>query len=328
MKEVVEPAADELADRGLLRRVDASTLEVEAPTMAAEQQRRGLSPKEHRALQQQLASGRSAVCMLELPVTQVEDFALCPRRFRARHILRLPERPQPRTPQGPEVDPQLRPDPRRRGTIAHAALEVLDLERAGEDPDGALADALERVGASGETDLRDRLGPFIRGAYVKRLASLPGEQVLRELPFALAIENDKAVLLLRGQIDLVVDEGESVEIIDYKVSAPKGEWPTAPYAFQLSTYAAAVRRRSGDRVRIRTAIQFLDGRFRLPLYTSDTEPDVTDMEHRLASLLDALLDARRTGDFPGKDLDYCNRIRCGYVWLCHKGCMGRGGAVG
>jgi len=317
MKEVVEPMAEELIDRALLRRIEVPALLNSGVGRRTPREAPPLLQAQAEELGRRAARAQPAVRTLEVPVTQLEDFALCPRRFRGRHVLRLPERPEPRAAVSPEVDPDLRLDPRRRGTLAHGALERMDLGRASLDPDGALEAALLAVDAPEDADLRMKLRPFVVGPYVRRLSALPEERILRELPFTLSIPTDEASLLLRGQIDLVVEDAEGLDIVDYKVSAPKGEDPTAPYAFQLGTYAVALRREVGAEAKIRTAVQFLDGRSRLPVYTPDIHPPELGIEERLPSLAAGLLEARRTGEYGGREAHHCKKIRCGYAWLCH-----------
>ncbi len=309
LNEVVLAEREALASAGLLREVSLgeegwAAGEAKAPPLPAAE---ALEASLRRA-----RPARPAIALLEVPVTQLEDFALCPRRFRARNILRLPEFPEPRTPPSPEIDGDVASDPRRRGTLAHAVLERIDFRRAKDEPAKALARAMDAAGAPASTDLVGRLSPFVSGDYARGLGELEPERLSRELPFSLAVDAGPATLVIEGQIDLLVDRGDEIELVDYKVTSPRGSDPTAPHQFQLAAYREAVRRRTGGEVPVKPLIQFLDGKARLPVVA--TAPDVSE---RLPALGEALLEARQSGFEQGRPEPECRAIACGYVWLCH-----------
>jgi RecB family exonuclease len=126
------------------------------------------------------------------------------------------------------------------------------------------------------------------------------------------VDAGPATLVIEGQIDLLVDRGDEVEVLDYKVTSPRGSDPTAHYQFQLGAYAEAVRRHVGGEVPVRPKIQFLDGKARLPVVA--TAPDLSA---KLPALGEALIEARQNGFVEGREEPVCRAMGCGYVWLCH-----------
>jgi ATP-dependent exoDNAse (exonuclease V) beta subunit len=309
LSQVIEPEVEALASAGLLEEVLVGE---ETPPDVAAVPPPSPSPDALAAAARRARPATPKIALLEVPVTQLEDFSLCPRRFRARNVLRLPEFPEARTPPSPEIDGDVAADPRRRGTLAHAVLERVDFRHAKDEPAKALARAMDAAGAPASADLVGRLSPFVSGEYAQRLGELEPARLSRELPFSLAVDAGPATLVIEGQIDLLVDRGDEVEVLDYKVTSPRGSDPTAHYQFQLGAYAEAVRRHVGGEVPVRPKIQFLDGKARLPVVA--TAPDLSA---KLPALGEALIEARQNGFVEGREEPVCRAMGCGYVWLCH-----------
>ena len=310
-RDIVDPVADELARAGLLARVPAP-----APRSAVFSTGARFEPlpaEDWADLLRRSGPPQPSVGVLEVPVTQLEDFALCQRRFRARHILRLPERPEARVPASPEVDVDLGTDARTRGTAIHAVLERLDLGLLGRDPKAAMERAAAEAQLTGDLDVWTPLRSLLRSGLVERMVD-PAVRVHRELAFALAVDAGEATLVLRGQIDLVLDDGATVDVIDYKATSPRGVDPVAPYRFQLGAYALAMRRASDPGREVRAAVQFLDGRPRQPLVAEGVEAEIVA---QLPELATALLRARCAERFEGRPRAACEALRCGFQWLCH-----------
>src|SRR5206468_2373075 len=77
----------------------------------------------------------------------------------------------------------------------------------------------------------------------------------RELPFALRVgEGPGPGLVVRGQLDALLVDGETATVIDYKLSRGSD---AARYAFQLDAYALAADRLVEGAVPIRSALVFL-----------------------------------------------------------------------
>jgi ATP-dependent helicase/nuclease subunit A len=302
----------------------------------------GEAPRERELLRRvhALPLGRLS---LEVSVTELEDHVLCPRRYRAKHVLRLPENPKRELlPGDSAAAPEsagggASADPRRRGTEVHAVLEHLDFARAA----GAAAAELARATrASALAELPPessaRVEALLGSAYAKDLAALPAGAIHRELPFALRLERELGHVTLRGRIDLVVEHGAGIDIVDYKVTSPKDSDSAGDYAFQLACYDRAVRlalpspglpppsrglpspSRGGAvasaPASVRAGVWFVDGTPREPAFISAA---LTEAVSDFDVAVDALLRNARTEATEGKPRPYCDQIRCGYRWLCH-----------
>ena len=330
MRDVVAEVADDLVRRDLLVRVPADSPlagDAKSGTVLAAPSASPLAAAEWSRLVQRAHPAVVAGGLLEVPVTQLEDFALCPRRFRARHVLALPEHPKPRVPveQAPAAVETMSPatetptDPRLRGTLIHRVLEHIDLAAALADPQTTAIAALERAGGR---DLAARILPFLRGEYFHALAAgvARGDiRVERELPFSRVLTGKTSRVLLTGQVDLVASSDDGIDIVDYKVTSPRGKDPTADYRFQLEAYALSLAPlgRGGDyAVETRAFIQFLDGEQAEPVPAS---LDLAAFERRVADLVDELVDAQRGGAYAGRPEARCRQIHCGYRFLCHGG---------
>ncbi|MCA9582089.1 MAG: UvrD-helicase domain-containing protein, partial [Myxococcales bacterium] len=243
--------------------------------------------------------------VMELSVTDLDDFAMCPRRFRARHVLALPERPRSPVPLSSEREGAPSPDPRRRGTQVHAVLEHLDFRV--QDPRRAIEAAAVRAGVVLDDDMRHRLLTFAEGPYARSLGRRENVRLEREVPFAFTVPGEGTTLVIRGQIDLLVVDGRDVEVIDYKTTSPRGEHPAASYSFQLGLYASAVARAGYSP---RAGVVFLDGTARPPFWVDEQEEDLVDLGRRF-------MEAQRGGVFPGVERGRCDAMGCGFRWLCH-----------
>jgi len=256
-------------------------------------------------------------------VTELAEYARCPRRHHLGRVLGIPE---PHPGRGPAAD-----DPARataRGTLAHAMLAEADLGAPPLERRAQLAAAASRRGYDpGSTGVRRIL------AEVARFGDSPGGRALaaaaregrvsREVPFLLRLEpcgGDGAVppAYLVGAIDALIEgrKGEGLTVVDYKYATyrPGAE---VRYRLQLGAYAlAAHRAHPGARVRAR--LQFLRGDCR----TVDVTPWAEELE-RLAVEAPRLAwgVARGAGDRTpaelGRDEARCRAEGCGYVGRCY-----------
>ncbi len=146
----------------------------------------------------------------------------------------------------------------RRGTLTHEFLQRLDLTRPCDAADlkAQLAN-LTSAGAFTTNDARSiDIGAivwFIQTDTGRRLRNL-GTKLYREWPFVLGVDPSRYdpeatradiedVLLVRGIIDCLFDDGDGWEVIDYKTDRVTGAAlveRTAAYRRQLEIYAAAV----------------------------------------------------------------------------------------
>jgi ATP-dependent helicase/nuclease subunit A len=264
------------------------------------------------------------------PVTQLQDFALCPRRFLYAHRAGLSEHPSILEIEESGLPPPLGGrsaiDKRTQGTLAHRLLERVDLrlaygsERAQKDHLDSLV--WEEGADPSAADAREVVAwteGFLRSPFARRLAAAGPSRVHRELPFLLRLEGAGACKIhLKGQIDLVFQDDEGrIMVIDYKTGErhPEG---LAPYAFQLDCYALAAQQFASEGISVHTGIVFLQQQspqpeMRLPL----SPQDLRAFERRLVAAASDLLEATERGEWAGQPQNRCAEIRCGYQYRCH-----------
>jgi ATP-dependent exoDNAse (exonuclease V) beta subunit len=274
---------------------------------------------------------------VRLAVTELAEYARCPRRHLLGRVLGLPE---PRGAPGvPAAD-----DPGRataRGTLAHAMLAEADLGAPPLERRAQLAAAAARRGYDPST-------PGVRRilAEVARFADSPGGRTLalaardgrldREVPFLLRLEPSRPAFpdgvaalagdhprgptaaYLVGAIDALVHErrGEGLTVVDYKYATPRAG-AADRYRLQLLAYVlAASRAHPGARVRAR--LQFLRGDHR----AIDVTPTAAELQ-RFAALAPRLAGDAITGGGDrspaalGRDEARCRAEGCGYVARCY-----------
>ncbi|MBX5480951.1 MAG: UvrD-helicase domain-containing protein [Myxococcaceae bacterium] len=265
-----------------------------------------------------------------LPVTQLQDYFLCPRRYLYAHEVGLSEHPmvfeREELPDGEAPDAGgSRSDPRTRGTLAHALLEHVEWEqvrRGGRELRAHLEDVLWAQGASpkdrGHQEILDDVEAFLSTRFAARLAEAGAARVHRELPFLLRIEaQDGFALHVKGKIDLLFEEADgSGLVLDYKLSRrhPAG---LEPYAFQLDCYALAARQYVHEGVPVSTGIAFLKEGRREPDLRPVADVDPRELSRRLVEGARALLEHSRRFEWPGQPRERCQNIRCGFQYRCH-----------
>ena len=318
-------------------RLSASLLEVDGEATAAPSPaRESPEPRDDvhreraaRALDRVRGPPSPAPRELVLAVTPMQDFFLCPRRYFHAHELGLAEHPNVlELREEGDGDPRgsSEGDPRRRGTLAHALLERVDLARVAEGGHALRAhlemllwEAGERPEDARHQAILDAAEAFLRTPFAARLAAAGEARVHRELPFLLRVggERELPALFLKGKIDLLFEGADGTALVlDYKLTRlhPEG---LNPYAFQLDCYALAARQLVRDGVAIRTGIAFLEERGREPDVRAIEELDAAALSDRLLAGARRLLEHSRAGDWPGHPREECERIRCGYRYRCH-----------
>jgi ATP-dependent helicase/nuclease subunit A len=264
---------------------------------------------------------------LLFPVTQLQDFFRCPRRYRYLHALGLSEaRVSLELEEAEEAPRRGPPDARASGVLAHAVLETLPLEVLG-DPgalDAAASALLRERGLDPERAdllaLRAELGGFARGPLARRMAALGPARVHRELPFLLRVGagSGRPGLHLRGQVDLLLEDDDGgVTVVDYKYA----ERPAAPfhaYGFQLDCYALAARGLVPADVPVRTGLVFLRGGAGEALIRPAVDAERPEVfEQRLLEGAVRWREAARFGRWEGLPRSSCEQLRCGFVARCH-----------
>jgi ATP-dependent exoDNAse (exonuclease V) beta subunit len=257
---------------------------------------------------------------IRVAVTDLAEYARCPRRHWLGRALGLPE------PRG-DARADAGDDPARataRGTLAHALLAEADLAAPPLERRAQLAAAAARRGY-------DPAAPAVRriAAEVSRFADSDAGRALaaaaragrlaREVPFLLRLDGtgDAPACYLVGAIDaLVSDRRGALTVVDYKYAMPR-PGAVERYRLQLLAYAlAAARAHPGAAVRAR--LQFLRGDHR----AVDLTPPPEELA-RFAADAPRLAWAafRGDGDRPpaalGRDEARCRAEGCGYAARCH-----------
>ncbi len=262
------------------------------------------------------------------PVTQLQDFFLCPRRYMYAHEVGLSEHPMvfelQEGPDGELVEARAPGDPRQRGTLAHRLLERMELSTVANGGPALRKHLEELLWAEGESpkdneQMLEQVCDFLGTRFAVGLARAGEARVHRELPFLLRLDGPGGLAVhLKGKIDLLfeADDGSAL-VLDYKFSKrhPAG---LEPYAFQLDCYALAARQYVREGVPVRTGIAFVrEGKREPELRDRASEVDPDAFALRLVDRAGELLEASRKFDWPGHARDRCQAIRCGYQYRCH-----------
>lgn len=253
-----------------------------------------------------------------LPVTQLQEFDLCPRRYRYLYLVGLAEHQAPRELDEEPGDDGLFEDPKQRGVAVHKLLELTPLAEVGK-PD--LRETLSQLAKTHGVEANEKVFAAVEGfwktPFGHSAASQGDAKVHRELPFMLRLDDGEGFALhLKGQVDLLLETPiGTVEVVDYKTSK-RPESGLSSYQFQLGCYALAASKLVAPGTQIRTGIAFLLERQKAPEF--DPEPlDVAKLQLRLARQARALVTAQQTSKWERKPRAFCEQIGCGYVARCH-----------
>ncbi len=259
------------------------------------------------------------VAAVRVAVTDLAEFARCPRRHHLARVLRVPEL---RGAGGGGAHD----DPGRatvRGTLAHAMLSESDLAAPPLERRAQLEAAASRRGydprSPGVRRIVAEVARFSESDAGLALARAAREgRLTREVPFLLRLDGAGASAYLVGAIDALVvgRRGEGVVVVDYKYAAPRPE-AAARYRLQLLAYVLAARR-AHPGARVRARLQFLRGDFRA-VEVAATEPELEAFA-REAPALALGAHAGDGGELPpsalGRDELRCRAEGCGYVGRC------------
>ncbi len=259
---------------------------------------------------------------IRLAVTQLAEFARCPRRHHLTRVLGLVE---PAGLHGGAVDD----DPARataRGTLAHAMLAELDLAATGPARQAQLAAVSVRrgydPGGEGVVRIRDEVSRFLASPPGQALAEAAGSgRLRREVPFLLRLDGAGAggppACYLDGAIDALVSHGGGgpLLVLDYKYALPRAE-AAERYRLQLAAYALAASRAHGG-APVEARLQFLRGDL-ASLDVTPTSEELSDLARAAPGL--AWEVATGTGDQApsalGRDRARCLGEGCGFVERC------------
>jgi predicted RecB family nuclease len=257
---------------------------------------------------------------VRVAVTDLAEYARCPRRHHLGRVLGLPE------PGGVARAPA--DDPGRataRGTLAHAMLSESDLGAPPLERRAQMAAAASRRGhdpaSPGVRRILAEMARFAESGAGRALALAGREgRLARELPFLLRLDGEGAPgAYLVGAIDALVAgrRGEGYTVVDYKYATPRPE-AAERYRLQLVAYALAARR-AHPGARVRARLQFLRGDLR----AVDVTPGERDLRRFAREAPRLAWEAHRGagGDLSpaevGRDEARCRAEGCGFVARCY-----------
>jgi ATP-dependent helicase/nuclease subunit A len=261
------------------------------------------------------------VAAVRVAVTDLAEYARCPRRHHLARVLLLPE------PHGASRAPA--DDPGRatlRGTLAHAMLSETDLGAPPLERRAQMAAAAARRGhdpsSPGPRRILAEIARFAESGEGRALSLAAREgRLARELPFLLRLDGEGGApdAYLVGAIDALVAErrGAELTVVDYKYAVPR---PGAAerYRLQLLAYALAARR-AHPRARVRARLQFLRGDLR----AVDVTPSAAELDRFARGGAALAWDAHRGAGAElspaeaGRDEARCRAEGCGFVSRCH-----------
>jgi len=261
---------------------------------------------------------------IRLAVTQLAEFARCPRRHHLTRVLGLVE---PSGLHGGATDD----DPARatsRETLAHAMLAELELTAPPLAQRAQLAAVAGRRGYdpadAGVVRIRDEVLRFLASPPGLRLAGAAAEgRLRRELPFLLRLDGEgegaPAPCYLSGAIDALVTPrpGGRLLVLDYKYSLPRAE-AADRYRLQLAAYALAASRASGG-APVEARLQFLRGDFS-GLDVTPSPEALADFARAAPALAAGVASGAgdRTPAELGRDEARCLGEGCGFVERCYR----------
>jgi ATP-dependent helicase/nuclease subunit A len=262
----------------------------------------------------------ASVPAIRIAVTELAEYARCPRRHRFTRVLGLAE---------PALGGASAPgdDPGRataRGTLAHAMLSESDLDAPPLERRAQLAAAASRRGY-------DPASPGVRRilAEVSRFVASPAGRLLadasrdgrlrREVPFTLRVDGAAGTpaCYLVGALDALVEErrGGGLVVVDFKYAVPRAG-AAERYRLQLLAYALAAGR-AFPGARIRTRLQFLRGDHRGVDATPAAEAITAFAEDAPSLAWGAFRgDGEQAPEALGRDSARCRTEGCGFVVRC------------
>jgi RecB family exonuclease len=227
-----------------------------------------------------------------LSYSALEAYRRCGYRFYVQRVLGLPDEAPP------GGEPAAGGDARRRGLLAHAALEELDFERPRVLDGPELARLADSRGlAMDESELAQvaaLVEAFAASPLCARLAR--ARVVHREHPFALALSGGAGDgPLLTGAIDALAHEHDGgALVVDYKTDRVSGD-PDAGerdlYSVQRAVYALAVLRAGAPAVEVAHCFLEAPG---VPASRRYSAGEADRLEHEIYALAGAI----QRGRFP------------------------------
>lgn len=309
-----DPEAAQLIET-VAAEADAARLELTEPEVPRPT---ALDPAVEALVERSAEPPTITVRSLLAPVTQLADYALCPRRHHLAHVVGVEELPR----REPVEDRSERPlgelSASERGSLVHLALERLDFSR---EPLPQIRSLLQAEGTDPDSPAGKEIAAdvvaFAESALGRSFGELPPARFHRELPFVLAIRDGGFTLHLRGTVDVLAVMGDGTALIlDYKHTRGRGRGADA-YAFQLACYALAARTFLPPEVELKTGIAFLKDHGAPPDVRTLGEEALAAFRSSLLRMARELIERRRKGDYPVLARKRCEALRCGFVYQCH-----------
>ncbi len=279
--------------------------------------------------------------------TELAEFATCPHRFYLTRRLGLSDGGDPWFDRGDEPDGTGEPDAARepdgrdadaaelrpldRGRLAHAVLDRVPLGLEGTWLAACVRElvrthALQVPGGVPEgeqTEIADRIVTFLNGPVGRALGQAwrtGQDRVLREYPFILRLSDGGPVLLVRGAINVLWQDGDAWSLVDYKTTRRNGQETALKYEFQLLTYALAVTRLTRAFAG-RTGIVFLLDEPAEPVRIDVSPARLAAFEARAVSVAKRIAELERGAQdseaWPRITRLDCERLRCGFIARCY-----------
>jgi ATP-dependent exoDNAse (exonuclease V) beta subunit len=208
---------------------------------------------------------------------------------------------------------------RARGTAAHKLIELTPLDGLGRSLPATLETIRRAEGltAVAGPDVLEWVSRFWRSRYGVALGALGATRVHRELPFVLRLTDGDFQLLLRGQIDLLVEQpDDTLEVVDFKTSLQPAAGLEV-YRFQLGCYALAARHFASRPVAVRCGISFLREPDVEPRWLEAPGLADAELERELVEQARALTQAQVSRSWAGRERPRCEALRCGFIYRCH-----------
>ena len=228
-----------------------------------------------------------------LSYSSLGDYARCPYRYYLRRVLRLPEGERVRS----GAEPTQALGALERGSIVHALLERLDLERPSLPPPEVIAEAAAAAGAPalGPAELDDLaglVGAFLDSPLAARLAT--AGTVRREAGFAFPLDLGGEGTLVTGVVDAIASEGAEALVVDYKSDRLEpADDPEAivarDYRAQRIVYALAALHEGAHAVEVAHCFLERPGE---PAVARLAAAEVPALEAELAALAGGIVDGR------------------------------------
>jgi ATP-dependent exoDNAse (exonuclease V) beta subunit len=250
----------------------------------------------------------------------LQDFLVCPRRYRYVHQLGLEE--------GGTAAPLVEADgwvtPLRPAQLVRALLREVDLRQVGAPRperrahlEGLLRTLGREPDEEGMEAVLTTVERFLDTAFARRLAEAPVERVHRALSFALALPAaDGTEVTVEGEVDLLWETPEGEGVLVALKPGKRHPLGAAAHAHELMAGVLAARRRVPEGVPLRAGVCFLGEASPEPEFLAELEP-LEEAAGRLAEATRALARGDARGEWPGQGKVACRALHCGFSEHCH-----------